>query len=554
MKVLETDPKTLILTITNLMNSILDSISQTQCFKSKWTQITTKITTLQSSIVSDESSFLSNPLAFDLLQSLFLTLSDTLALSTLCHAPSPPHGKLKTQNDVDSLSAKLDFDIRDLDVIIKSGVLLPRNGASSSTKRESVRAEFRNLITRLQIGSTESKNSVLDSVLSLLQEDDKNVLLAVAQGIVPVLVRLLDSSSHHLEIKEKTVVAVAKISAVDSVKHVLTAEGLGLLNNLLRVLESGSVFAKEKVCIALQALSQNKESARSIGSRGGISSLLEICNGGTPNSQAMAAGVLRDLSAFPELKENFLEENVVMVLLGLLKTGKPLSQENAIGCLNNLIINDENLKLVIAREGVIESLTNFWDLVTGVQNFEVAIVMVQILASCPLIAEVLISKGFLDRVSGVLSCGVLGARIAAAKAICELAYNTKTRKELGEIGCIPPLINMLDGKGTEEKQAAAKSLSILLIYAGNRRIFRKEEKGIASTVNLLDPLIQNLDKKYPVSILASLVHSKKCRKQMVASGCRLHLQKLVESNVEGSKKLLESVGRGNKLWGVFSRT
>lgn len=564
MKVLETDPKNIILTITHLLKSLLDLIPQTQCFKSKWTQITTKIITLQSSsLISDisnqQNTFSSNPLAFDLLQSLSVTLSDALSLCTLCHAPTPPHGKLKTQNDVDTLSAILDCHIKDLDVILKSGVLLPRNGAfssssstSSSSKRESVRTEFRNLITRLQIGSTDSKNSVLDSVLSLLQEDDKNVLFAVAQGIVPVLVRLLDSSSHHSEIKEKTVVAVAKISTVDSVKHVLTAEGLGLLNNLIRVLESGSVFAKEKACIALQALSQNKESARAIGSRGGISSLLEICNDGTPNSQAMAAGVLRDLSVFPEIKENFLEENAVMILLGLLKTGKPLSQENAIGCLNNLVINDENLKLFIAREGVIESLTNFWDLVTGVQNLEVAIVMVQFLASCPIIGEVLVSKGFLDRVSGVLTCGVLGVRIAAAKAICELAYNTKTRKELGEIGCIAPLVNMLDGKGVEEKEAAAKALSILMTYAGNRRLFRKEEKGVASAVNLLDPLVQNLDKKYPVSILASLVHSKKCRKRMVASGCHLHLQKLVELNVEGAKKLLESIGRG-KLWGVFAR-
>ncbi|KAI5683174.1 hypothetical protein M9H77_04402 [Catharanthus roseus] len=553
MKVPETEPRDLILTITRLLNSLLDSISQTQCFKSKWTQISTKITTLHTHIsdLSNPNPFLSNPLSVDLLHSLSATVSDALSLCNLCHAPTPPHGKLKTQNDVDSVSAKLDHHIRDVDVIIKSGVLIPRNDAVS--KRESVRAEFRNLVTRLQIGSTESKNSVLDSVLCLLQEDDKNVLIAVAQGIVPVLVRLLDSNSHNLEIREKTVTAVAKISSVDSIKHVLIAEGLGLLNNLLRVLDSGSVFAKEKACIALQALSQTKENARAIGSRGGISSLLEICKDGTPSSQAMAAGVLRDLCIFPEIKENFMEEDTVMILLGLLNTGTPLSRENAIGCLNNLVIRDENLKLFIARQGVIESLKNFWDSVSAVQNLEVAIVMVQILASSPLVAEILVSNGFLNRVLGVLSCGVLGARIAAAKAIFELAYNnTKTRRELGEIGCISPLVNMLDGKAVEEKEAASKALSILLIYVGNRRIFRKEEKGIVSTVQLLDPLIQNLDKKFPISILTSIVHSKKCRKQMVGSGARLHLQKLVEMDVEGSKKLLESLGRG-KLWGVFSR-
>nr|GLL31920.1 zinc finger A20 and AN1 domain-containing stress-associated protein 4-like [Ipomoea trifida] len=53
-----------------------------------------------------------------------------------------------------------------------SGVLC-ENGAfsgSSYSKRETIRAETRNLITRLQIGTSESKNSVLDSLLRLLQK------------------------------------------------------------------------------------------------------------------------------------------------------------------------------------------------------------------------------------------------------------------------------------------------------------------------------------------------------------------------------------------------
>ena len=91
-----------------------------------------------------------------------------------------------------------------------------------------------------------------------------------------------------------------------------------------------------------------------------------------------------------------------------------------------------------------------------------------------------------------------------------------------------------------------------MLYAGNRKIFRKDERGIASAVQLLDPLVQNLDKKYPVSVLASLVHSKKCRKHMVAAGACVYTPKLVEMDVEGAKKLLDSLGSG-KIWGVFAR-
>lgn len=115
--------------------------------------------------------------------------------------------------------------------------------------REAVRVEVRNFLTRLQIGTNEAKNSAMDSLLGLLVEDDKNVLIAVAQGIVPVLVRSLDSTS--VEMREKIVAAIARVSTVDSSKHVLIAEGLLLLNQLIRVIESGSGFAKEKACVAL---------------------------------------------------------------------------------------------------------------------------------------------------------------------------------------------------------------------------------------------------------------------------------------------------------------
>ncbi|KAI4336372.1 hypothetical protein L6164_014906 [Bauhinia variegata] len=392
--------------------------------------------------------------------------------------------------------------------------------------------------------------SAMDSLLSLLREDDKNVMIAVAQGVVPVLVRLLDSISS--EMKEKTVAVISRISMVDSSKHVLMAEGLLLLNNLLRVLDSGSGSAKEKACIALQALSFSKENARAIGSRGGISSLLEICLAGTPGSQASAAGVLRNLAVFGEIRENFVEENAIFVLLGLASSGTILAQENAIGCLSSLISDDEGLKLLVVKEGGIECLKNFWDSAPAIRSLEVAVELLRQLASNAPVAEVLVSEDFILRLVGLLSCGVLGVRTAAARAVCALGFSTKTRKEIGECGCITPLIKMLDGKAVDEKEAAAQALSVLMLYAGNRRIFRKDERGVICAVQLLDPSIQNLDKKYPVSLLVSLVHSKKCRKQMIAAGATVHTQKLVEVDVEGSKKLLESLGRG-KIWGVFAR-
>ncbi|KAK3183222.1 hypothetical protein Dsin_030508 [Dipteronia sinensis] len=550
MKVSESDP---INVSTCLLSSLLDQIPLINNFKGKWAIIKTKLGDLHTQLkdFSEFSNATSNPLCLDHLHSVSHTLNDAVSVAHKCQAVNLTEGKLKTQSDIDSVLAKLDRLVKDGEVLIKSGVL--QDGVvlpGSASKREAVRAESRNLITRLQIGSVDSKNSAMDALLGLLQEDDKNVMIAVAQGVVPVLVKLMDSSS--LEMKEKTVSAFSRISMVDSSKHVLIAEGLLLLNHLLRVLESGSGFAKERACVALQALSFSKENARAIGSRGGISSLLEICQGGTPGSQAFAAGVLRNLAVVSEIRENFIEENAVLVLLGLAASGTALAQENAIGCLCNLISDDESLKLLIVKDGGVESLKNFWDSAPPVRSLEVAVELLRHLASCHPIAEVLVCDGFVVRLVNVLNCGVLGVRIAAAEAVHQMGVSSKSRKEMGECGCIEPLIKMLDGKAAEEKESAAKALSTLMLYAGNRKIFRRDERGIVSAVQLLDPSIKNLDRKYPVAVLAALAHSSKCRKQMVAAGACVHLQKLVEMDVEGAKKLLESLGRG-KIWGVFAR-
>ncbi|KAG8487949.1 hypothetical protein CXB51_018430 [Gossypium anomalum] len=535
-----------------LLVSLLDQIQNISNFKGKWGLIKSKLLGLQSQLVdlSDFPSSLYNPLAVDLIRSVFLTLNDAVSLSWKCQNDGLTEGKLKTQSDLDAVLAKLNRHVMDSEILIRSGVLQDGAVSSSSSKKEAVRVESRNLITRLQIGTNESKNSAMDSLLGLLQEDDKNVMIAVAQGVVPVLVRLLDSSS--LEMKEKTVAAISRVSMVESSKHVLIAEGLLLLNHLLRVLESGSGFAKEKSCIALQALTFSKENARAIGSRGGISSLLEICQVGTPGSQAFAAGVLKNLASFNEIKENFIEENAIFVLIGLVSSGTVLAQENSIGCLCNLVSNDSKLKLLIVKENGIDCLKNFLDSSPNPKSLEVAIEFIRHLASFPPIAEALVADGFIARLVSALNCGVLNVRIAAAKAVYELGFSLKTRKEMGECGCIAPLIKMLDGKAVEEKEAGAMALSKLVLYVGNRKVFQKDERGIVNVVQLLDPLIQNLDKKYPVSILSELLHSKKCRKQMIAAGACVHLQKLVEVNIDGAKKLLESLGKG-KIWGVFAR-
>uniref|UniRef100_A0A5B7BJY5 Putative vacuolar protein 8 n=1 Tax=Davidia involucrata TaxID=16924 RepID=A0A5B7BJY5_DAVIN len=99
--------------------------------------------------------------------------------------------------------------------------------------------------------------------------------------------------------------AFSRVSTVDSCKHVLVVEGVFLINYLIRVLNLRSGLAKEKSFVALHAMSFSKENAIAIGSRRGIASLLEICQWARQaSSQAFAAGMLRNLARFHEIRQN----------------------------------------------------------------------------------------------------------------------------------------------------------------------------------------------------------------------------------------------------------
>ncbi|KAE8124283.1 hypothetical protein FH972_019182 [Carpinus fangiana] len=141
----------------DLLSSLLDGIPHTEAFKGKWSLIRAKLTELQAQLtefVEFPNSSSANTLSLDLLHSISHTLNDAL-----------------------------DRHVKDDEILIRSGVLQDGGvpgSSSSSSKREAVRVELRNLITRLQIGTADSKSLAIDSLLRLLEADDKNLMIAVA--------------------------------------------------------------------------------------------------------------------------------------------------------------------------------------------------------------------------------------------------------------------------------------------------------------------------------------------------------------------------------------
>ncbi|GLJ45609.1 hypothetical protein SUGI_0960060 [Cryptomeria japonica] len=457
------------------------------------------------------------------------------------------------QSSLDSLAMKLNQHLQDSELLMKSGVLSETatpvlSRSRTILQREAIRSTSRELVARLQIGNVESRQKALDALLALMQEDDKNCFIVAGQGSVPILVNLLDSC--FIDVREKAAACVCRLAQVNSCEQLLVTEGV--LAPLVRTLESGSSLAKEKASAALQALSLPAENARSVGTHCGVLALVDICRSGTPAAQAAAAGTLRNLASVPEIRQHFVDENAIPVLIRLTTSGTALAQENAVDCLQNLASGDDNLRTLIANEGGIQPLIFFWDGASTPRAQEIAIGALKNISVSRANSDLLIASGFIPRLLNALHSKIPRIKQIASLAIYELAFSMESKKAVGEAGCVPVLVKMLEAKTSAEQEAAAQALSVLLIFDGNRKIFRKEEKGISGAVQLLDPSNLNTNKKYPISILLTLSNSAKCRRQMIAAGACSYLEKLAEMDVIGAKKLLECLQRGH-LWNIFGR-
>ncbi|PIA49635.1 hypothetical protein AQUCO_01300421v1 [Aquilegia coerulea] len=529
----------------------LEKSRKAKGFPGRWRMIVSKLEQIPSRL-SDLSShpfFLKNALCKEQLQAVSKTLSDAITLADIC-LKEKYGGKLQMQSDLDALSAKLDLNLRDCGLLIKTGVLgeatLPVTVKNPSEESESGNhCNLRELLARLQIGHLEAKHRALDSLVEVMKDDEKNVLSVLGRSNISALVQLLTATSPR--IREKTVTVICSLAESGSCENWLVSEGV--LPPLIRLIESGSTVGKEKATISLQRLSMSAETARSIVGHGGVRPLIEICCNGESVSQAAAAGTLKNLSAVPEVRQNLTDEGIVKVMINLLDCGILLgSKEYAAECLQNLTASNDTLRRSVIAEGGIRSLLAYLD---GPLPQESAVGALRNLVGL-VSMEVLISFSFFPRLVHVLKSGSLGAQQAAASAICKVCCSTEMKKLVGESGCIPLLVKLLEAKTNGAREVAAQALSSLVGLSQNCREVKRDEKSVPNLVQLLDPSPQNTAKKYAVSCLGSLSSSKKCKKLMISYGAIGYLKKLSDMEIPGAKKLLERLERG-KLRSLFSR-
>lgn len=529
-----------------LVPTALEKAKEVKGFPGRWKVIITRLEQIPSRLsdLSSHPCFSKNTLCKEQLQAISKTLNESIELAELC-LRDKYEGKLRMQSDLDGLAGKLDVNLRDCGLLIKTGVLgdVSLSSAEAST---SDHVNVRELLARLQIGHLEAKQKALDRVVEIMKENEKTVLPVIGRSNVAALVQLITATTSP-KIRENAVRIICSLAESGNSENWLVTEGA--LPPLIRLLDSGSVVSKEKATIALQRLSMSSETARAIVGHGGIQPLIEICRTGDSVSQAAAACTLKNIAAVPEARLALAEDGIVKVMIYVLDNAALLgSKEYATECLQSLTSSNNNLKLSVISEGGVRSLLAYLD---GPLPQESAVAALKNLVGS-IDTDVLLSLGLLPRLVHVLRSGSLGAQHAAASAICRICQSNETKKTIGESGCIPFLIRMLETKSNNAREVAAQVISMLMTVSHNCREVKKDDKSVPNLVALLDPNAHNTAKKYAVTSLAHLSPCKKCKKLMVSYGAIGYLKKLVEMDVPGAKKLLERLERG-KLKSLFSR-
>ncbi|KAM0907340.1 hypothetical protein ACQ4PT_016192 [Festuca glaucescens] len=533
-----------------LVPAALDAARAAAGFGGRWKAIAARLERVPPCLsdLSSHPCFSKNSLCRELLQSVAATLAEAAELGRLCREP-PKAGKLQMQSNLDALAGKLDLNLRDCGLLVKTGVLsdatVPAPPAEAASATAASQTDVRELLARLQIGHAEAKNRAVDGLLDALREDEKSVLSALGRGNVSALVQLLTATAP--KVREKAATVLCLLAESGSCEGLLVSEGA--LAPLIRLAESGSLVGREKAVITLQRLSMSPEIARAIVGHSGVRPLIEICQTGDSISQSAAAGTLKNLSAVPEVRQALAEEGIVRVMIGLLDHGVVLgSKEYAAECLQNFTSSNDGLRRAVVSEGALPSLLAYLD---GPLPQESAVGALRNLVSA-VSPDNLVTLGVLPRLAHVLRDGSVGAQQAAAAAICRISSSPEMKRLVGDHGCMPLLVRLLEAKSNGAREVAAQATATLMSCPANARDVKKDEKSVPNLVQLLDPSPGNTAKKYAISCLLSLSASKRCKKLMIAHGAIGYLKKLSEMDVAGAKKLLEKLERG-KLRNLFSR-
>ncbi|GJN25556.1 hypothetical protein PR202_gb13399 [Eleusine coracana subsp. coracana] len=473
-----------------MVPAALDAVRAAAGLPGRWEEIAGDLEELRACLLNPSSHPClanNNALCRVVLQSVAHTLAVVTDLPARCREPQT-EGKLRSA--VNKVALQLDVNLRDCKLLVKIGELYDAASsppllvdATSSSSCVDVK-ELQRLFAWMEMSHTEAKHFALDGLLEALKKDETRVVSMLHIDNVSAVVKLL-AASWPAVIREKAATVACHVAGSDDKCVLLEAE---LEDELIRLVESGSVVGRQKAAVTLQHLtSKSRTAAWYIVFHGGVGPLIGMCQ-----SQS-AAAITGWICGFADLPQ--LLAGIVRVMVGLLQyCGGDDASESA-ECLKTAG-GDYSVSQLAAAS----TLKN--------------------ISTAPLLQQSLQDHGIVRVMVGLLRSGdaVPALKEQAAECLANLASgennNDKLRRAFVSEGALPALVQLLDPTRNANTNT-------------------------------------NTAKKHAIHCLLSLAATDRCRKLIISHGAKGHLAKLSEMNVPGAAALLYRLERGT-LAGIIS--
>ncbi|KAF3561483.1 hypothetical protein DY000_02019124, partial [Brassica cretica] len=355
------------------------------------------------------------------------------------------------------------------------------------------------------------------AAISSLAKIDENVEMMVENGVIPALVRYLESpwslainpnvpkSCEH-KLEKDCAVSLGLIAAiqpgyqqliVDAGAIVPTVKLLKRRGICLGCMEANAVI-RRAADIITNIAHDNPRIKTNIRVEGGIPPLVELLNFPDVKVQRAAAGALRTVSfRNDENKNQIVELNALPTLVLMLQSEDPSMHGEAIGAIGNLVHSSPDIKKEVIRAGALQPVISLLSS-TCLETQREAALLIGICLGC-MEANAVIRR--------------------AADIITNIAHdNPRIKTNIRVEGGIPPLVELLNFPDVKVQRAAAGALRTVS--------FRNDEnKNQIVELNALPTLVLMLQSEDPsmhgeaIGAIGNLVHSSPdIKKEVIRAG------------------------------------
>ncbi|XP_013607416.1 PREDICTED: ARMADILLO BTB ARABIDOPSIS PROTEIN 1-like [Brassica oleracea var. oleracea] len=299
------------------------------------------------------------------------------------------------------------------------------------------------------------------AAISSLAKIDENVEMMVENGVIPALVRYLESP---WSLEKDCAVSLGLIAAiqpgyqqliVDAGAIVPTVKLLKRRGICLGCMEANAVI-RRAADIITNIAHDNPRIKTNIRVEGGIPPLVELLNFPDVKVQRAAAGALRTVSfRNDENKNQIVELNALPTLVLMLQSEDPSMHGEAIGAIGNLVHSSPDIKKEVIRAGALQPVISLLSSTCLETQREAALLIGQFASPDSDCKVHIAQRGAITPLIKMLESSDEQVMEMSAFALGRLAQDTHNQAGIGQRGGIISLLNLLDvNTGSVQHNAA----------------------------------------------------------------------------------------------------